>query len=350
VWHFDDGPEGSVRHRVLIGSSAAALLLAAGFALVFRGDFTSRTEPVTPQPAAVSQSEPPPAVSKPAEPDRSPPPPPPLAPVPPSFDVVKIGPDGTAVIAGRAEPGAKVVVRDGDKTIGEVTADRRGEWVLVPEQPMAAGNRLLSAEASGPSAGAAVKSEETVALSIGPGSSQRRAGETALAVVLPRDAAHPARILQLPNGAPAEPNTLAMDTAAFGKDGGVILSGRAAPGATVRIYAGDELLATVTADKSGSWMAASPGPLPLGDLELRLDQLAADGRVAQRVALPMPRSTAEPAQGQEYVVQRGNSLWQIARHAYGAGTRYVIIYSANPDQIRDPARIYPGQVFKLPKS
>jgi nucleoid-associated protein YgaU len=341
---------GSVRHGVLIGSSAAALLLAAGVAFVLRGDFTSRTERATPQPAAVSQSGPPPAMTQPAEPERPPPPPPAPAPVPPSFDVVKVGPDGTAVIAGRAEPGAKVVVRDGDKAIGEVTADRRGEWVLLPEQPMAPGNRLLSAEASGPSAGATVKSEETVALSVGPAASPERAGESALAVVLPRDAAHAARVLQLPNGAPAEPNALAMDTAAFGKDGGVILSGRAAPGATVRIYAADQLLATVTADKSGSWMAASPGPLPPGNLELRLDQLTAEGRVAQRVALPMPRSTAEPTQGQDYVVQHGNSLWQIARRAYGAGTRYVIIYSANPDQIRDPDRIYPGQVFKLPKS
>src|ERR1700741_4464143 len=108
---------GSVRHGVLIGSSAAALLLAAGVAFVLRGDFTSRTERATPQPAAVSQSGPPPATAKSAEPDKPPPPPAP-PPAPPSFEVVKVGPDGTAVIAGRAEPGAKVVVRDGDKAIG----------------------------------------------------------------------------------------------------------------------------------------------------------------------------------------------------------------------------------------
>jgi nucleoid-associated protein YgaU len=41
-------------------------------------------------------------------------------------------------------------------------------------------------------------------------------------------------------------------------------------------------------------------------------------------------------------------LWQISRRTYGAGTRYLIIYSANQGQIRDPERIYPGQVFKLP--
>ena len=80
-------------------------------------------------------------------------------------------------------------------------------------------------------------------------------------------------------------------------------------------------------------------------------QLAADGRVLQRVTVPLARNTtAEPAPGQNYVVERGNSLWQIARRVYGAGTRYTVIYSANPNQIRDPNLIYPGQVFTLSRS
>ena len=49
-------------------------------------------------------------------------------------------------------------------------------------------------------------------------------------------------------------------------------------------------------------------------------------------------------------MQRGNNLWRIAQRAYGAGTRYVVIYSANLDQIRNPDKIYPGQIFKIPKS
>ena len=44
----------------------------------------------------------------------------------------------------------------------------------------------------------------------------------------------------------------------------------------------------------------------------------------------------------------GNSLWRIARRAYGSGFDYIIIYRANQDQIRNPDLIYPGQVFKLP--
>jgi nucleoid-associated protein YgaU len=337
-----------VRYGVLIGSAAAVLLLVAATAFVLR-DGTFRSTSPRPKEATVTQSESALALAKPAEPERVAQPP---APVPPSFDIVKVGPTGTVVIAGRAEPGAKVVVRDGDQPIGEVTADRRGEWVLIPGQPFTPGNRLLSAEASSRETGAPVKSEETVALSISPASPAGRAGETALAVVLPRDGGRAARVLQLPDGAsPGKPNSLSLGTAEFDPQGRVVLSGRAAPGATVQIYAGDEPLATATADAAGEWSATSSRAVPAGQLELRLDQLAPDGRVAQRVALPFAQAAAgEPAPGQSYVVQRGNNLWRIAQRAYGAGTRYVTIYSANPEQIRDPDRIYPGQIFKLPKS
>ena len=91
---------------------------------------TPRSELPKPTEATAPQSEPALALAKPTEAERAAQPP---APIPPSFDVVKVGPTGTAVIAGRAEPGAKVIVRDGDKAIGEVTADRRGEWVLIPD-------------------------------------------------------------------------------------------------------------------------------------------------------------------------------------------------------------------------
>ena len=338
-----------MRYGVLIGSATAVFLLVAGGAVVFRGDGTYRSDSPNPKEPTAPQSEPTVAMARPTEANRLKQPP---APVPPSFDVVKVGPTGTAVIAGRAEPGAKVIVRDGDKTIGEVTADRRGEWVLIPEQPIGSGNRLLSAEASNPGSSATVKSEDTVALSISPAAPAERGGETALAVVLPHEGGRGARVLQLPNSAaPGKPNALSMDTAEYDTQGRVVLSGHAAPGATVQIYLGNEPLATVTADAAGVWSATSLRAVSSGQLELRLDQLASNGSVAQRVALPFAQAAAiEPAPGQNYVVQRGNSLWRIAQRAYGAGTRYVTIYSANPDQIRNPDKIYPGQIFKIPKS
>ena len=338
-----------MRYGTLIGSATVVVLLVAVGAVVFRGGGTPRSDLPKPAEATAPQSETTLALAKPTEAERAAQP---ATPVPPSFDVVKVGPTGTAVIAGRAEPGAKVIVRDGDKAIGEVTADRRGEWVLIPAQPIGPGDRLLSAEASIPGTGAMVKSKETVALSISPTQPAGRAGETALAVVLPHDGGGSARVLQLPDGAsPGKANSLSMDTAEYDPQGRVVLSGHASPGATVQIYLGNEPLATVTADAAGTWSATSSGAVPPGQLELRLDQLAPGGQVAQRVALPFGQGAAvEPAPGQNYVVQRGNNLWRIAQRAYGAGTRYTVIYSANPDQIRNPAKIYPGQVFKIPKS
>jgi nucleoid-associated protein YgaU len=48
------------------------------------------------------------------------------------------------------------------------------------------------------------------------------------------------------------------------------------------------------------------------------------------------------------VVSPGDSLWRISRVTYGAGTRYVVVYRANRDRIRNPNLIHPGQIFVLP--
>ncbi len=48
------------------------------------------------------------------------------------------------------------------------------------------------------------------------------------------------------------------------------------------------------------------------------------------------------------IIRRGDTLWQISRRIYGRGVRYTTIYLANEDQINDPDRIIPGQVFGVP--
>lgn len=49
------------------------------------------------------------------------------------------------------------------------------------------------------------------------------------------------------------------------------------------------------------------------------------------------------------IIRRGDTLWRISRRVYGMGVRYSTIYLANQDQISDPDRIWPGQVFKVPE-
>ena len=53
----------------------------------------------------------------------------------PSFDIALIGPDGRGVIAGRAQPGAKIVLLDGDKELAQDQADANGEWVIIAQDP-----------------------------------------------------------------------------------------------------------------------------------------------------------------------------------------------------------------------
>ena len=264
---------------------------------------------------------------------------------PPSFDIVNIDPTGQAVIAGRAAPGARVRVLDGDTPIGEVTADARGEWVVVTKAPLAPGERQLVIEATSRVTGVTRRSDDVVALSVAPAD---RKGAS-LAVLLPGDADQAPRILQRPEAAAA--GGLSLDTAEFAASGRLLLSGRAEPNARLKLYAGNQPLGTATADAAGKWSAITPRPESSGALELRIDQLTADGSVAHRVAQAFaPPSVSTEGGRYRYLVKHGNNLWWIARQAYGEGVRYTAIYGANRDHIRDPNLIYPGQLFKLPKS
>jgi len=56
----------------------------------------------------------------------------------------------------------------------------------------------------------------------------------------------------------------------------------------------------------------------------------------------------QPVDG-SVIIRRGDTLWRISRRVYGRGVRFSTIYLANQDQISDPDRIWPGQVFKVPE-
>lgn len=68
------------------------------------------------------------------------------------------------------------------------------------------------------------------------------------------------------------------------------------------------------------------------------------------VAQPQVQQPANPAveQGKTYTVQKGDTLWKIAKQFYGNGSQYSKIVSANSDKIKNPNLIYPGQVFSIP--
>src|SRR6516162_5451684 len=68
----------------------------------------------------------------------------PKPPIKPSFDVVRVNPQGDAVMAGRAAPGAEVSISRGSEVIGRVPADEQGAWVFVPVAPLPPGGQEIT--------------------------------------------------------------------------------------------------------------------------------------------------------------------------------------------------------------
>ncbi len=172
------------------------------------------------------------------------------------------------------------------------------------------------------------------------------AASAPLAILVPPSG--PPRVLQ--GGTPA--GRLGLDTVDYDEKGQIRFAGAAPPGTTARLYIDDVLVGDAVADAGGHWVLVPADAVAPGDHRLRIDQVGPTGQVAMRVELPFQRADISPrevAQGQTVIVQPRQSLWRIARAAYGQGVRYTEIFEANRDQIRDPNLIFPGQVFTVPK-
>ncbi len=61
--------------------------------------------------------------------------------------------------------------------------------------------------------------------------------------------------------------------------------------------------------------------------------------------------TEDPAteQVEYYVIQKGDTLWAIAKAHLGNGAEYTKIFEANREVIKNPDLIYPGQKIRIPK-
>ena len=90
--------------------------------------------------------------------------------------------------------------------------------------------------------------------------------------------------------------------------------------------------------------ASEPAPATAAPVPAAQPQPAVPTLVAVSVGDP----DAQRFAAGKAIIRRGDNLWTIARRVYGEGIKYTTIYEANTGQIRDPHRIYPGQVFDLP--
>ena len=93
---------------------------------------------------------------------------------------------------------------------------------------------------------------------------------------------------------------------------------------------------------------------PTPSIEPEVDTAEAPAAAATEtapLAEGVPTTTAPKLQSVKgaVIIRRGDTLWRISRRVYGRGIRYSTIYLANQKQIEDPDRIWPGQVFTVPK-
>jgi len=70
-------------------------------------------------------------------------------------------------------------------------------------------------------------------------------------------------------------------------------------------------------------------------------------RVDDRLAVDAPEPDPEP-EATLYTVQSGDTLSKIAKAHYGDAMKYPVIFEANRPMLKDPDRIYPGQVLRIP--
>ena len=58
-------------------------------------------------------------------------------------------------------------------------------------------------------------------------------------------------------------------------------------------------------------------------------------------------AAAEP-ESQYHRVESGDTLSKIAKQYYGDLSKYPVIFEANQPMLKDPDKIYPGQVLRIP--
>ena len=229
----------------------------------------------------------------------------------PSFDVVRVDPDGSTVVAGKAEPGSKIVLRVDGVEISATTADDTGNFVGLFVLDSSAAPRMLTMSSILPDqTEVAAAAEVALAPTQAPivvAAAEQDPDATSVqpepAAIAPATPTAPAALLVTKDGvkvlqsgeqaaAPDGTANLSIDTISYTASGDVQLSGRAGSDTVVRIYLDNAPLIDVMADETGLWASTMP-PITPGIYTLRVDQLAADGTVSASVETPFKRETQD---------------------------------------------------------
>ena len=289
------------------------------------------------------------------------------------IDLAQVRPDGNAVFAGKAPPGAEVTVFEGEIVLGTTTADASGEWVIVPEKALGTGEHLISVGAK-TEGGDADIADVTLAIKVG-----ETTDEQPLVALLPQTETEIPQLLQSPDDqaetaqqiviaeradAPATAEeAMAADPAmavagpaiaprslSWKEGGALTVSGVSRGGVSVRATAAGNGFGAADIGVDGAWQVTGRVDL---DRARRVMLFALVDEAGTTVATyELPVATRDLSQGLDgsrlVIVQQGDALWRIAYRSYGEGIKYVDIVRRNAAAINDPDLIFPNQIFAIP--
>lgn len=267
--------------------------------------------------------------------------------VTPAFDLLRVEPDGSTVIAGRGQPNTKLEIKNGETVVATADIGPSGDFAAVFDQPLASGDYQLTLNTKDDK-GTSKTSEEVATVSVpkdGTGellAMVSKPGEASRLITVPEKAAGEAaasaeKTLDQPAGetATTSDNTAATDEqkaatdtakatgevastttetattdAAAATDAAskaqarvsavelegerMFVAGTAKPGALVRIYADDKLVGEAKADEAGRYVADGTIDLSVGRHTVRADVMSPDGsKVEFRASVPFDRPEGE---------------------------------------------------------
>jgi len=302
------------------------------------------------------------------------------------IDLVRVDPTGMTVLAGKATPGDRVDVHVDGVAAGSATADQSGNFVALldvapKEEPQmialstqaedgseaySADRVLIMGRELADEGGAASTETEEINTTASIPVDERPADTTPAVIIASDEGVKLAQPAEVSNARPDVVANVSIDLITYDEAGEVRLEGRAKADGHVRVYVNDRPVKTQPVTKNGTWNM-DLSEVPPGRYTLRIDELDADGKVVSRVETPFQKEESDlvrkhlaelatPSKDAEFIankiqkvtIQKGHTLWAIARDNYGDGMQYWLIYRANKRAIRNPDLIYPGQIFTIP--
>jgi len=325
-----------------------------------------------------------------------------------TIDLARVKPDGAAVFAGTAAPNTKIRIFEGDILLGETIANANGEWVIVLEKSLAAGQHLISV-AMERSDGTTEMADRSLAVEIYQDTetkplvallpetatevpvliqspddvdkaklaatelaataseataseataSEATASEAIVVDPAKADAAMPETAAAAPGKAQANSQIAASQIAALApsaivwRDASrILISGTSRGGVRVAVNDAKGQFGEALVLADGAWQVAGSLDMDIAVNQLRFALFDDANQIIARYDLPV--KARDLAKGQDgsplIVVNKGDMLWRIAYHQLGEGVKYVDIVRRNQQDITDPDLIYPKQIFAVPQS